>query len=81
MKAKKYFLSRYCVALGYSPGGSVVRSPLPNVDDPGLRNPRVGKIHLPEERMKTSLSILAWEAPRAEEPGGLWSMEMKKRQK
>ena len=81
MKAKKYFLSRYCVALGYSPGGSVVRSPLPNVDDPGLRNPRVGKIHLPEERMKTSLSILAWEIPRAEEPGGLWSMEMKKRRK
>jgi len=32
-------LSRYCVALGDSPGGSVVKNPPPNVDDPMLRTP------------------------------------------
>ena len=30
---------------------------------------------------RANLSILAWVIPQAEEPGGLWSMEMKKRRK
>ena len=81
MKAKNCFLNRYCVALEDSPGGLVVKNPPPNVDDAGFRNPGVGKTDLLEERMETNLSILAWEIPPAEEPGGLWSMEMNKRRK
>ena len=36
-------------------------------------DPWVGKIPLKKE-MATHSSILAWETPRMEEPGGLWSM-------
>ena len=41
--------------------------------------PWVGKIP-PEEEMTTHSSILAWEIPRAEEPGGLQSMGLQKSQ-
>ena len=36
-------------------------------------DPWVGKVPLKKE-MATHSSILAWETPRMEEPGGLWSM-------
>ena len=31
-----------------------------------------------EEGMATHSSILAWDIPRTEEPGGLWSMELQR---
>ena len=54
------------------PGGSVVRNPLANAGDagsiPGLgRSPGEGNGNLLS-------SILAWEIPWTEEPGGLQSM-------
>ena len=41
--------------------------------------PWVGKIPL-EEEMTTHSSILAWEVPRTEEPGGLQAMGLQKSQ-
>ena len=47
------------------PGGSVVKNLTPNTGDAG--DPL-------EEEMATHSSILAWEIPWTEEPGGLQSM-------
>ena len=40
-------------------------------------NPCVGKILL-EEEMETHSSILAWRIPWTEEPGGLWSIGLRR---
>ena len=54
------------------PGGSVVKNPPANVGHSGSS---LGQEDPLEEAMETHSSILAWEIPWAEEPGGLWSME------
>ena len=55
------------ILLGF-PGGSVVKKPRASMGDrssaPGLENPL-------EKGMATHFSILAWEIPWTEEPGGL----------
>ena len=38
----------------------------------------LGREYPPEEEMATHCSILAWEIPRAEEPGGLQSMGLQR---
>ena len=64
------------IYLGF-PGGSVVKNLLVNTGDVDL---------IPEsersrgEEMATSSSILAWEIPWAEEPGGLLSTGLQKGQ-
>ena len=57
------------------PGGSVVKNPLANAGDEGLI-PGWGRS--PGEGNGTHSSILAWEIPWTEEPGGLGSMESQK---
>ena len=56
--------------LGF-PGGSVVKSPTINAEDAGSI-PGSGRSL--EKEMATHSSILAWEIPQTEEPGGLQSM-------
>ena len=61
------------------PGGSVVKSPNPpakqelQFSSPGQEDPL-------EKEMATHSSILAWEIPWTEEPGGLQSMGPQKSQ-
>ena len=62
------FKSPLDYTLGF-PGGSGVKSPPSNAGDMDLVP---GKIPL-EKEMATYSSILAWEIPRTEEPGGLYS--------
>ena len=56
------------------PGGSAVKNPPANAGDkgsiPGQEDPL-------EKEMATNSSILAWEIPQTEEPGGLQSMGTK----
>ena len=52
-------------------GGSVVNNPLAHAGDVGSIP---GSGRSPEKEMATHSSILAWEVPWTEEPGGLWSM-------
>jgi len=49
------------------PGGSVVKNLSGNAGDTGWEDPV-------EKEMANHSSILAWEIPRTEEPGGLQSM-------
>ena len=56
--------------LGF-PGGSVVKSPTINAEDAGSI-PGSGRSL--EKEMATHSSILAWEIPQTEEPGGLQTM-------
>ena len=64
----------YVRAYGFS-GGSVVKNPPANAGDsgsiPGSGDPL-------EKEMATHFSILAWEIPWTEAPGGLQSMESQK---
>ena len=57
------------------PGGSVVKNPPANSGDvdliPGFRRS-------PEKEMATHSSLLAWEIPWTEEPGGLQSMGLQR---
>ena len=53
------------------PGGSVSKESSCNAGDPGLIP---GWEDPPEKEMTTDSSILAWEIPWTEEPGGLQSM-------
>ena len=57
------------------PGGSAVKNPPANAGDksliPGSGNPL-------EKEIATHSSILAWESPWTEEPGGLQSMGLQK---
>ena len=54
--------------LGFK-GGSVVKNPPANAGDMGS---------IPGSGMATHSSILVWEIPWAEEPGGLQSMELER---
>ena len=71
-----------CLQMGYStvgvkgfPGGSVVKSPPANAGDVGSIP---GSGRSPGEGNGNHSSILAWEIPRMEEPGGLQSMGLQK---
>ena len=59
------------------PGGSVVKSPLPNAGDmgsiPGSGDPL-------DKEMATHSNILAWRIPWTEKPGGLQSVGSQKSQ-
>ena len=52
-------------------GGSVVKNPPANAGD---KVPSLGQEDPLEKEMATHSSILAWEVPWTEEPGGLQSM-------
>ena len=54
--------------MGWLPGGSVVEDPLANAGDVGLIP---GSGRATEKGMAACSSILAWEIPWTEEPGGL----------
>ena len=54
-----------------------IKNPPANVGDPGLGKPWVGKIDPLEKGMATHFIILVWAIQGTEEPGGLWSMEVK----
>ena len=58
-------------------GGSVVKSPPANAGDMGSI-PRLGKYL--EKEMAAYSSILAWDIPWTEEPGGLQSTGLQKSQ-
>ena len=72
-----YYFSVVEVEIGVSgkglgfPGGSVVRNPCQKmwIQSLGWEDPL-------EKEMATHSSILAWETPRTEEPGGLQSMRL-----
>ena len=57
------------------PGGSVVKDPPDNAGDMGLIP---GLKRTLEKKMATHASILAWEIPWTEKPGGLQSMGSQK---
>ena len=57
------------------PGGSVVKNPPANAGDAGLI-PGFGR----SPELVIHSSILAWEIPQTEEPGGLQSMTSQKSQ-
>ena len=57
--------------LGF-PGGSVVKNLPANAGDTGPV-PGSGRFPTPEKEMATHSSILVWEIPWTEEPGGLQS--------
>ena len=58
-------------------GGSVVKNPPASAGDVGSIP---GSGRSPEKEMATHSSILAWEVPWTEEPGGLQSMGSQKSQ-
>ena len=60
------------------PGGSAVKN-LPAVQETQVQS--LGWEDLLEKEMATHSSILAWEIPQTEEPGGLQSMGLKQQQK
>ena len=64
-----YVVSSCCMRLGF-PGGSAVKNPPANAGDVGLI-PGLGKPL--EKEMATHASVLAWEIPWTEEPGGMQS--------
>ena len=57
------------------PGGAVVKNPPANAGDAGSI-PGLGRSL--EKEMATLSSILAWEVPWTEEPGGLLSMGLQR---
>ena len=57
------------------PGGSVVKNPPANARDTGSF---FGSGRSPEKEMATLSTILAWEIPWTEEPGGLKSMGLQR---
>ena len=57
------------------PGGSAGRNPPAHAEDKGSIPGREGPL---EKEMATLASILAWEIPWMEEPGGLPSMGLQK---
>ena len=62
------------------PGGSVVKNLLVNAGNTGEVGLILGQEDPLEEGMATHSSILAWEIPWTEEPGGLQSMGVTKSQ-
>ena len=53
------------------PGGSVIQNLPANAQDAGDMASSPGSGRSTEEEMATHSSILAWEIPQTEEPGGL----------
>ena len=64
----------YCAGLGF-PGGSAVKNP-PAMQE--IRVQSLGREDPLEKEMATHSSILAWEIPWTEEPGGLQSMVLQR---
>ena len=62
------------------PGGSVVKNPLASGGDTGDLGPIPGSGISLEKEMATHSSILAWEIPWTEEPGGLQPVRSQKGQ-
>ena len=60
------------------PGGSVIQNLPANAQDAGDMASTPGSGRSTEEEMATHSSILAWEIPWTEEPGGLQSMGLQK---
>ena len=60
------------------PGGSVIQNLPANAQDAGDMASSPGSGRSTEEEMATHSSILAWEIPQTEEPGGLQSMGLQK---
>ena len=60
------------------PGGSAVKN-LPVVQETQVQS--LGREDLLEKEMAAHSSILAWEIPQTEEPGGLQSMGLKQQQR
>ena len=59
------------------PGGAVMKNPPPMQEMQETWVQSLGQEYSLEEEMATHSSILAWEIPRTEEPGGLQSMGSK----
>ena len=57
------------------PGGSVVKNPPAEQE---MQVQSLGQEDIPEKEIATHSSILAWEIPWTEEPGGLQSMGLQK---
>ena len=73
MKSLKCLNSRHWVgAMGF-PGGSVVKNPPANAGDTGRAGLIPGSGRSPGEGNGSHSSILVWEIPWTEEPGGLRS--------
>ena len=62
-----------CVYIGF-PGGAVVKNLPADAGDVGLISELGRPPPPPEEEMATYSSILAWEIPRTDKPGGLQPM-------
>ena len=62
------------------PGGSVVKNPPADAGDAGDADSIPGLGRAQEEEKASHSSILAWEIPGTEEPGGLQSMGSQKSQ-
>ena len=60
------------------PGGSVVKNPYANTGDTGDTGSIPGSGRSPGRGNGTHSSILAWEIPWTEEPGGLQSMGLQR---
>ena len=60
------------------PGGSVVKNPPASSGDTGYVSSIPGSGRSPGKGMATHSSILAWEIPWTEEPGGLQSMGLQR---
>ena len=60
------------------PGGSVVKNPPAMRETQEMQVLFLGQEDPLEEDMATHSSILAWEIPRTEEPGGLQSMGLQR---
>ena len=73
VKSSDFFIAYFC-GIGFS-GGSVVKN-LPAMQEAQVQ--ALGQVDPLEKEMSTHSSILAWEIPWTEEPGGLQSMGLRK---
>ena len=60
------------------PHGSVIKNPFAGQEMQETQVQSLGWEDPPEEGMATHSSIVAWEIPRTEEPGGLQSMGLQR---
>ena len=65
-------LGYYKIFRGF-PGGSVIKDPPANAGDEGDTGSALGQEDPLEEEVAAHSSVLAWEIPWTEEPGGLQS--------
>ena len=71
LSGTKPVISLMCADRWGFPGGSVVKNLIANSEDTGSN---IGSGRSPREEMAIHSSILAWEIPSTEEPGGLQYM-------